>query len=39
MATIIDTAAGFPSPEAIRLAGHAGLLAYVSPSRPGPARR
>lgn len=35
MSTVIDSAAGFPSPEAIKLAGHSGLLAYVSPSRPG----
>ncbi|UTN91695.1 lysin A [Gordonia Phage StorminNorm] len=33
--TIIDTAAGFPSPEAIKRAGHVGIIAYVSPSRPG----
>lgn len=35
MATVIDTAAGFPSATAIRNAGHAGIIAYVSPSRPG----
>lgn len=33
--TVIDTAAGFPSAAAIKNAGHKGLLAYVSPSRPG----
>ncbi|MGC5249477.1 glycoside hydrolase domain-containing protein [Gordonia sp. DT219] len=35
MTTIIDTAAGFPSAAAIKAAGHAGIIAYVSPSRPG----
>lgn len=35
MTTIIDTAAGFPSPQAIKDAGHVGIMAYVSPSRPG----
>ena len=35
MPTVIDTAAGFPSAAAIKAAGHAGILAYVSPSRPG----
>lgn len=35
MATVIDTAAGFPSAASIKAAGHAGIVAYVSPSRPG----
>ncbi|AYR03592.1 lysin A [Gordonia phage BobBob] len=35
MTTVIDTAGGFPSPEAIKAAGHSGLMAYVSLSRPG----
>ena len=35
MATVIDTAAGFPSAAAINQAGHSGIIAYVSPSRPG----
>ncbi|WP_412475374.1 glycoside hydrolase domain-containing protein [Gordonia sp. LUNF6] len=35
MVTVIDTAAGFPSATAIKNAGHTGIIAYVSPSRPG----
>lgn len=35
MATVIDTAGGFPSAQAIRAAGHTGIMVYVSPSRPG----
>ena len=35
MSTVIDTAAGFPSPASIKASGHVGLVAYVSPSRPG----
>lgn len=34
MTTVIDTA-GLADPEGIKAAGHAGLVAYVSPSRPG----
>ncbi|QCG77603.1 endolysin [Gordonia phage Fairfaxidum] len=35
MTTVIDTAAGFPTAQAIKRAGHSGIVAYVSPSRPG----
>ncbi|MFT4087611.1 MAG: DUF1906 domain-containing protein [Gordonia sp. (in: high G+C Gram-positive bacteria)] len=35
--TVVDTAGGFPSPASIKATGHSGLLAYVSPSRPGTA--
>lgn len=35
LATIIDTAGGFPSPAAIKRAGHAGHVVYVSPDRTG----
>jgi len=34
MSTVIDTA-GLADPQGIKDAGHAGLVAYVSPSRPG----
>lgn len=34
-ATVIDTAGGFPPADALKTAGHVGLVAYISPSRPG----
>lgn len=34
-ATLVDYAAGVPSPLGIRLAGHVGAIRYVSDRRPG----
>lgn len=34
VATVLDTAGGYPSPASIKAAGHSGILLYVSPSRP-----
>ena len=33
--TVIDTAEGFPTPSAIRAAGHSGHVVYISPDRTG----
>ena len=35
MTTVIDTAQGFPAPSAIKAAGHAGHIVYISPDRTG----
>lgn len=33
--TILDYAVGIPSPEAVKAAGHAGVIRYISERRPG----
>ena len=35
MATVIDTAGGFPAPHKIKAAGHSGHIVYISPDRTG----
>ena len=35
LATVIDTAGGFPAPYQIKAAGHSGHIVYISPDRTG----
>lgn len=35
VATVIDTAGGFPAPYRIKAAGHSGHIVYISPDRTG----